>query len=68
MNQSNQPMNFNPGPAPTKKNNTTLIIIIVAVVILCCCCIAAVVAWQYGDQILKSLQGSAGTSTLLQML
>jgi len=38
-----------------KKNNTTLIIAVVAVVVLCCCCIGLVLAWQYGDTILQSL-------------
>jgi hypothetical protein len=48
-----------PAPAPVepKKTNTTLIIAVVAAVVLCCCCIALGLAWQYGDQILRMIQG-----------
>lgn len=46
-----------PMPDAPKKNNTPLIIGAVVVVVLCCCCLASVLAWQYGDQILKALQG-----------
>jgi len=71
MTNQNQSMNFNPGPTPAspsgKKNNTTLIIIIVVVVVLCCCCVAGVAAWQYGDQILKAIQGASGTGMLFHM-
>jgi hypothetical protein len=24
---------------------------------LCCCCIALALAWQYGDQVLRMIQG-----------
>jgi hypothetical protein len=47
-------------PAPEeqpKKSNTTLIIAAVVVVVLCCCCITIGILWQYGDQILRALQG-----------
>ncbi len=44
-----------PAPEAPKKSNTTLIIAGVAAVVLCCCCIGAVLLWQYGDQILRSL-------------
>ena len=50
-----------PAPAPLpeepKRSNTTLIIAAVAVVVLCCCCITIGILWQYGDQILKAIQG-----------
>ena len=45
-----------PAPEEPKKSNTTLIIAIVAVVLLCCCCIAIGLAWQFGDQIMNSIQ------------
>lgn len=41
--------------APKKRNTTLIIIIIVAVVLLCCCCCTLVLAYQYGDMILKEL-------------
>jgi hypothetical protein len=47
-------------PAPEeqpKKSNTTLIIAAVVVVVLCCCCITIGILWQYGDQILRAIQG-----------
>ena len=69
MNQPNQSMNFNPGPKPAGGNNRTWLIVGIVVLVLCCCCIVvAIVGWQYGDQIMKSLQGSAGTSMLMQMV
>ncbi len=46
-----------PMPDAPKKNNTPLIIGAVVVVLLCCCCIVGVAAWQYGDVILKAIQG-----------
>lgn len=40
-----------------KKKNTTLIIILVILVLLCCCCVVlGVAAYQFGDQILQSLE------------
>lgn len=43
-------------PAEPKKSNTTLIIIIVVVaLLLCCCCAIAIIAWQFGDQIMYEL-------------
>lgn len=49
-----------PAPEPTpdapKKNNMWLIVGIVIVVLCCCCVIVAIAGWQYGDQILKSIQ------------
>jgi hypothetical protein len=43
-----------PLPEAPKKSNTGLIIGIVVAVVLCCCCVVAVVAWQFGDQILQA--------------
>jgi hypothetical protein len=69
MNQPNEPMNFNPGPTPTGGNNRTWLIVGIVVLVLCCCCVVGgVLAWQYGDQILKSFQGSGATSILMQTL
>jgi len=62
----NQPMNFNPGPTPAKKNNTWLIVGIVVLVLCCLCVIVGFLGWTYGDQILKSMQGS--TSALVQLI
>lgn len=53
----NDQMQMPPSVDQPKKNNTTLIIAIVAVVVLCCCCVLVGVAWQYGDQIMKAIQG-----------
>jgi len=46
-----------PMPEEPKKNNTWLIVGIVLVVLCCCCLIVGVAGWQYGDQILKAMQG-----------
>ena len=53
----NDQISSNPMTDGPKKNNTTMIIIIVAVVVLCCCCITVAGLWQYGDQIMKAIQG-----------
>ena len=68
MNEPNQPMDINPGPAPTpaRKNNTTLIIAIVVIVVLCLCCIViggGYWLWTNGDKLLQH-----GTSALLQSI
>jgi len=51
------PISPDPLPEEPKKSNTTLIIAVVAVVVLCCCCIALGILWQYGDQLLRAIQG-----------
>lgn len=48
-------MPVSPTPEQPKKSNTGMIIAIVVVVLLCCCCVAAGLAWQFGDQIMQSL-------------
>jgi hypothetical protein len=48
---------ISPAPEEPRKSNTTLIIAAVAVVVLCCCCIGLGILWQYGDQILRAIQG-----------
>ncbi|MBI1794299.1 MAG: hypothetical protein HYR70_08910 [Chloroflexi bacterium] len=42
-------------PQPQKKNNTWLIAGGAFVFLCCCCLIFLIVAYQYGDQILKAL-------------
>ena len=51
------PISPAPLPEEPKKSNTTLIIAVVAIVVLCCCCITIGILWQYGDQILRAIQG-----------
>ena len=68
MTQQDQPMDINPGPAPTptKKNNTALIIAIVVIIVLCCCCTAVAGGWwlwNNGDKFLHQ-----GASAILQMI
>jgi len=44
-------------PEAPKKNNTPIIIAVVVVVLLCCCCLSIAVGWQFGDQIMKAING-----------
>ena len=44
-----------PMPEAPKKSNTWLIVGIVAVVLCCCCVVVLGIAWQFGDQIVRSL-------------
>ena len=45
-----------PNPEQPRRNNTPLIIGAVVAVLLCCCCITIYLLWQFGDQIINSLQ------------
>ena len=42
-------------PEQPRRSNTGIIIAVVVAVLLCCCCAIAVVAWQYGDAIMQSM-------------
>ncbi len=62
MNQELPPA---PAPAPMPEEpqrgtNTWLIVGIVLVVLCCCCLISLGFLWQFGDQILKTLNLSIG--------
>lgn len=40
-----------------ERRNTTLIIIgVVVLILLCCCCSSLVLAWNYGDAVIETLE------------
>lgn len=54
-----------PAPAPLpeepKKSTNTWLIVGIVVVVLCCCCLITLgLLYQYGDQILQTLNFSTG--------